>query len=197
MKRKIVSIMAAAWIIVMAMCHSASAVTPAPLRDSGRATWYGNGNHHGSVRADGKPFDPNEPLFAHRWIRLGTYVLVVNTETGKSLCAPVLDRGPYGALYQGEWVLKKKPSDLGTWKSVIDMSAGAAVLLHDEQELDTIPNANVTIHFLKNGGKTPENCYRERIAVDEYIEALMDRVRRPIVYMILFTLAMRYPDDVR
>lgn len=152
------------------------AIDKPPLRDEGRATWYGNGAHHGAIRADGKPFNPEQPLFAHRWIKLGTYILVESVETGATICAPVLDRGPYGALYSGKWLIKMRRSDPGKWKGVLDMSAGAAKLLHGTEDTSKIPNAEVRIYFRKNGLADKSNCYREPSelvrVIQKWLEAL-------------------------
>lgn len=132
------------------------------VRHTGRATWYGNGAMHGNVRADGERFDPMEPLVAHRWIPLGTYILVVSKDN--QVCVPVLDRGPYGADLDGQWVLKRRSKDPGNWRGLIDMSYGAALKLHNMSEGERPPNIIVDIHYRTLKGdiaKTERNCIRK------------------------------------
>lgn len=66
------------------------------------ASWYGietcNGRKPGTGRydcktADGTPFDGTQFLVAHKTLPLGTKVRI--TYKGKSVVAPVRDRGPY------------------------------------------------------------------------------------------------------
>ncbi len=41
----------------------------------------------------------------------------------------VLDRGPYGARLRGRFVLKLRPTQRGTWRSVVDLSPAVAGIL--------------------------------------------------------------------
>jgi rare lipoprotein A len=58
----------------------------------GLASWYGPG-FEGSPTASGEPYDPYGYTAAHRWLPLGTE-LVVSYE-GRSVQVTVNDRGPY------------------------------------------------------------------------------------------------------
>ena len=84
---------------------------------------------------------------AHRWLPCGTEVTITNKKTGLTTTAPVIDRGPYGALLpkgtkrcpriygtkypkswckkrsNGRfWVVKPKRSDPGEWQGCLDMT---------------------------------------------------------------------------
>jgi len=61
----------------------------------GQASWYGVGNWHGSVTANGEDFDPSDYTCAHRTADFNTYLLVVNMKTGNFAVCRVNDRGPY------------------------------------------------------------------------------------------------------
>lgn len=60
----------------------------------GLASWYGP-NHHGRLMADGKRFNQWAPTVAHRRLPLGTEIVILNLENGKTARATVTDRGPY------------------------------------------------------------------------------------------------------
>jgi rare lipoprotein A (peptidoglycan hydrolase) len=68
----------------------------------GMASWYGPG-FHGRPLANGEIFDQNEITVAHRTLPLGIKVKVTNLENGKSIIAPVLDRGPYVKNSKGKF----------------------------------------------------------------------------------------------
>ena len=130
-------------------------VEAAPVQQRGLASYYGSGKQsergmHGTVTANGEPFEPLAPTCASRTIPLGTVVIVRRVKTGDWTMCRVNDRGPYGARlydgawtamlpYQGRWkVLRRgwenkswyepeyyeyKP---GTYRGVIDLSVGTA-----------------------------------------------------------------------
>lgn len=63
---------------------------------------------------------------AHRTLPCGSIVLVHNPRTQRSTYAVVLDRGPYGGVHEGAWVLKLRRSDPGVWRGKLDLSPGTA-----------------------------------------------------------------------
>ena len=60
----------------------------------GLASWYGP-NFHGQRMANTEVFNMYDIVVAHRTLPLGRKVKITNLENGKSIIAPVLDRGPY------------------------------------------------------------------------------------------------------
>jgi len=68
----------------------------------GLASWYGPG-FHGQNMANGQVYDMNKIIVAHRTLPLGRKVCVTNLDNGRSIVAPVLDRGPYVKNNQGEY----------------------------------------------------------------------------------------------
>ncbi len=57
-------------------------------------SWY----EDGTTRADGQPFDPNDPtVVAHKWLPFGTRVKLTREDNGQSIVVVVRDRGPYVA----------------------------------------------------------------------------------------------------
>ena len=57
-------------------------------------SWYQDGR----VRADGQPFDPDDPtVVAHKWLPFGTRVKLTREDNGQSIIVVVQDRGPYVA----------------------------------------------------------------------------------------------------
>lgn len=79
----------------------------------GKASWYGP-NFHGKKMANGAIYDQEKILIAHRTLPLGIRVRITNTNTGESIIAQVLDRGPYA-----------KNTD-GKYSREVDLSYGAA-----------------------------------------------------------------------
>jgi rare lipoprotein A len=86
---------------------------PRTVLGEGLASYYGPGLH-GRPTASGEKFDQNALTAAHRTVRFGTCLRVVNMENGRSVKVRINDRGPF----KGE--------------RVIDVSLGAA------RELDMV-----------------------------------------------------------
>ncbi len=78
-----------------------------PIFESGFASWYGAALA-GHKTASGEIFDPSLLTAAHRTLKLGTWVEVRRTDTGKWVRVKVNDRGPVSHRF------------------VIDLSSGAA-----------------------------------------------------------------------
>ncbi|WP_448589484.1 septal ring lytic transglycosylase RlpA family protein [Thermodesulfobium sp.] len=72
----------------------------------GIASWYGS-NLAGRYMSNGEIFDPSNLTAAHRWLPLGSVVLVTNENNGKSVIVTITDR-------------------MGDRNRVIDLSEGAA-----------------------------------------------------------------------
>jgi rare lipoprotein A len=62
----------------------------------GKISWYGR-DFAGRRTASGERFDPHALTMAHRSLPLGTIVLVVNDDNGRSVALRVNDRGPFRA----------------------------------------------------------------------------------------------------
>jgi len=67
---------------------------PRTYLGEGLASYYGPGLH-GRKTANGERFDQNGLTAAHRTMRFGTCLRVVNMENGKSVEVRVNDRGPF------------------------------------------------------------------------------------------------------
>jgi rare lipoprotein A len=62
---------------------------------TGKASWYGR-EQQGGPTASGERFDMHALTAAHKTLRLGTRVRVVNLANGRSVVVRINDRGPYG-----------------------------------------------------------------------------------------------------
>lgn len=82
----------------------------------GLASWYGPG-FHGQNMANTEVYNMYDIVVAHRTLPLGRKVKITNLDNGKSIIAPVLDRGPYVKNSQGEYTRE------------IDLSYGVALAL--------------------------------------------------------------------
>lgn len=81
----------------------------------GKASWYGP-KFHGKKMANTEIYNQNDVLIAHRHLPLGLLVRITNLNNGKSIVAPVLDRGPYTRIN-------------GKYHREVDLSLGLAKLL--------------------------------------------------------------------
>ena len=66
------------------------AAAPA-MAQSGMASYYKSGKR----TANGEPFHPGGMTAAHRTLKFGTRVRVVNLKNGKSVVVRINDRGPF------------------------------------------------------------------------------------------------------
>ena len=127
---------------------AASAQGLPPIQDTGLATWYGDGNYHGNVRADGEEFEPDAIGCAHRTIPLGTNVVVEARGSGNTIICPVNDRGPYAVDTEDGWCNKATEDDCtGEPRAVLDLSRGAARELWEVSEDERPPNGQVNIRY--------------------------------------------------
>jgi rare lipoprotein A len=60
----------------------------------GKASWYGR-EQHGHLTANGERFNMYEKTAAHRTLRMGTHVRVINLRNGRATIVRINDRGPY------------------------------------------------------------------------------------------------------
>jgi rare lipoprotein A len=60
----------------------------------GYASWYG-GRFQGRRTSSGEVFNTNDYTAAHRYLPLGTQVMVTNLGTGRSVMVKINDRGPF------------------------------------------------------------------------------------------------------
>lgn len=55
------------------------------------ASWY----EHGTITANGESYKPEKLTAAHRTLAFGSYVRVINNETGQSVVVRINDNGPF------------------------------------------------------------------------------------------------------
>lgn len=78
--------------MLLAAAMAAVAIAPANAAQTcGRASWYALT----SKTASGERMDPSKLTAAHRKLRFGTKVEVVNPRNGKSVTVRINDRGPF------------------------------------------------------------------------------------------------------
>jgi peptidoglycan lytic transglycosylase len=87
-------------IAVMAVC--AVLVLSSPHADAngwqvGVASWYGN-RFHGRETASGERFSMMQLTAAHRYLPLGTKVIVTNLATNEAVEVKINDRGPFAEM---------------------------------------------------------------------------------------------------
>jgi rare lipoprotein A (peptidoglycan hydrolase) len=97
-----------------------------PVRQEGRASWYGDGRWHGEITANGERFEPDDYTCAHRTLAFDTMVLVERIDTGQRVWCRINDRGPYGLVdRQGRWRVGQAPGEEEQWRGILDMSRAA------------------------------------------------------------------------
>jgi hypothetical protein len=73
---------------------------------------------------------PGQLACAHRTLPCGTVVMLENRRTGRFALCEVLDRGPFGAILpSGEWAVKIRATEPGSWRGVIDLAPAVAQAL--------------------------------------------------------------------
>ena len=60
----------------------------------GKASWYG-GKHHGKKTASGVAYNMYSDTVAHKTLKFGTKLEIINLDNGKKSYGVVRDRGPY------------------------------------------------------------------------------------------------------
>lgn len=80
------------------------------------ASWYGD-KHHGRYTASGKVFNKNMLTAAHKTLKFGTKLEVVNINNDKNVIVEVTDRGPF---------VKGRDLDLseGAFKQIANLKSG-------------------------------------------------------------------------
>ena len=111
---------------------------------------YTEGKYFGcykeSKRLLGSPkFRDDLPTVAHRTLPCGTLVRI--QYLGKKTLAIVLDRGPWGAMKEGKWILKKRAEATGTWRGILDLTR------RTKQDLDFSGYGTVTVDAFVVGSK--------------------------------------------
>jgi|AntDeeMinimDraft_6_1070357.scaffolds.fasta_scaffold11607_2 hypothetical protein len=118
-------------ILVLVMMMSADPVeipdriVVPPVQVAGIASYYNSpqGDHGlrgNGIMANGEPITPGGMTIATRSVPLNTVVLL--EYKGRRVWARSTDRGPYGAMHEGQWVLKIHRSDPGKWRGVADLN---------------------------------------------------------------------------
>jgi rare lipoprotein A (peptidoglycan hydrolase) len=85
-------------IAVLGACAAPVRTRPVPVaighEEAGLASWYGH-PYHGRRTASGEVYDMGQMTAAHRTMPFGTWVLVTNRNTGRSVEVRINDRGPF------------------------------------------------------------------------------------------------------
>lgn len=101
----------ASWLALVALALAAGCATTRPtstIREvpatgpragvvavyEGKASWYGR-EQQGQLTANGERFNMHELTAAHRTLRMGTHVRVINLRNGREVVVRINDRGPY------------------------------------------------------------------------------------------------------
>ena len=122
------TLMAVSHILLLALLGSPQVVT-----EEGKAAVYGQAGDQlagGPLACSGKRLSQSDLVCAHRTLPCGTPMLVFSLRTQRIATCRVLDRGPFGArLATGKFVIKKRATQKGTWRAVVDMAPAVATML--------------------------------------------------------------------
>lgn len=80
----------------------------------------------GVSRCLGRRVRPDDWGIAMRGVPCGTPVIIWLPRTGRAVVAPIIDAGPFGAIHEGRWVLKRRKSDPGTYRGCADLTPPVA-----------------------------------------------------------------------
>lgn len=106
-----------------------------PVRETGLASWYGNGTLHGAITANGEPFNPYDFTCAHRALPFDAVVLLVNTANDRRAWCRINDRGPYGRIGQdGTWGIEVSSDESIPYRGILDMSIAIADQLDTREQ---------------------------------------------------------------
>jgi hypothetical protein len=100
-------------------------VVPRGKPITGIASRYGDPGDYwgaGNMACTKKPPDNFIKGCAHRTLPCDTILLLENPRTHRRSICLVLDRGPYGAMYEGKWLIKIHRADPGVWRGVLDLT---------------------------------------------------------------------------
>ncbi|MBI3329366.1 MAG: septal ring lytic transglycosylase RlpA family protein, partial [Nitrospinae bacterium] len=92
-KRLLFAVIAACKVLVLSSFHAEASRWDSDRGQVGLASWYGN-RFHGRETASGERFSVMGLTAAHRYLPLGTKVLVTNLETDEQVEVKITDRGP-------------------------------------------------------------------------------------------------------
>lgn len=84
---------------LLALAPALAVLAPARSRaeapQRGQAAIYDAGRFAGRPMANGRPFDPAQPVAAHRHLPFGTRAEVTNLLNGRRTTVVIADRGPF------------------------------------------------------------------------------------------------------
>lgn len=126
-----------------------------PIQQSCRASYYGEGNWHGSHTAWGEKFDPQAMTAAHRKLPQNTVVLVERANKDKAAWVRINDRGPYVIKRGEKSIAKDEHYEIKEgeehWRNCIDLTIKAA------EKLDIKEDGMKTVHI--RYWRTPHGIY--------------------------------------
>src|SRR5262245_36912546 len=108
-KRLLFAVVAACKVLVLSYTHADANRWISNRGQVGMASWYG-GRFHGRETASGERFSMMQLTAAHRYLPLGTKVIVTNLATNEAVEVRINDRGPFAE----------------TRRRIIDLSRAAA-----------------------------------------------------------------------
>jgi rare lipoprotein A len=108
-KRLLFAVVAACKVLVLSYTHVDANRWISDRGQVGIASWYGN-RFHGRETASGERFSMMQLTAAHRYLPLGTKVIVTNLATNEAVEVKINDRGPF-------WETRRR---------IIDLSRAAA-----------------------------------------------------------------------
>lgn len=91
---KIKQIILTVILLFSSMTLATSSFAKSLTVQQGKASWYG-GRHHGKKTASGVAYNMYSNTVAHKTLKFGTRLEILNLDNGKKSYGIVRDRGPY------------------------------------------------------------------------------------------------------
>lgn len=163
-KRLLIAVMAACKVLALAYTHANANRWYLNPGQVGIASWYGN-RFHGRETASGERFSMMQLTAAHRYLPLGTKVIVTNLATNEAVEVKINDRGPF-------WETKRRIIDLSRAAAdtigLLNRGVGQVRVLVSEEALELRDGTDELLYEVQVG------AFLEIEQAQEMVEQLRD-----------------------
>jgi rare lipoprotein A len=161
-KRLVIGIMAVCKMLVLFYTHADANRWYSNPGQVGVASWYGS-RFHGRETASGERYSMMQLTAAHRYLPLGTKVIVTNLATNEAVEVKINDRGPF-------WETKRRIIDLSRAAAdtigLLNRGVGQVQVIVSEEALE-LQDANDAVMYEVQAG-----AFLEIEQAQEMVEAL-------------------------
>jgi rare lipoprotein A len=146
-KRLLIAVMAACKVLVLSHTHAHANSWVFSRGQVGIASWYG-GRFHGRETASGERFSMMQLTAAHRYLPLGTKVIVTNLATNEAVEVKINDRGPFAQAWRRVIDLSRAAADA---IGLVDRGVGQVEVIVSEEALELRPAKGAVMYEVQVG----------------------------------------------